>query len=132
MYGLLFILVQQALFGLYMASVFAPNHKGMLVVGRDEVMDFLRLQVLTARNVRAHPITDFWYGGLNYQVEHHLFPSMARNQLREAQVIIRKFCEEQQISYYETGMVNSYVEILDYLHIVSAPLRLKKPALEAI
>lgn len=123
--GLVFILIHQALFGLYMASVFAPNHKGMLIVGKDEVIDFLRLQVLTARNVKAHPITDFWYGGLNYQVEHHLFPSMARNQLRAAQVIIRKFCEDRQIKYYETSMFNSYVEILDYLHIVSAPLRQK-------
>lgn len=130
--GLVFVLVQQALFGLYMASVFAPNHKGMLIVGRDEQMDFLRLQVLTARNVKAHPITDFWYGGLNYQVEHHLFPSMARNQLREAQEIIRKFCEDRQIRYYETSMFNSYVEILDYLHVVSAPLRRKKPALEPV
>lgn len=129
--GLIFIIVHQALFGFYMASVFAPNHKGMLVVGRDEVIDFLHLQVLTARNVKAHPITDFWYGGLNYQVEHHLFPSMARNQLREAQVIIRRFCEDRQIRYYETSMLNSYVEILDYLHIVSAPLRRKQPAMEA-
>ena len=129
--GIVFILVQQALFGLYMASVFAPNHKGMLIVGKDEAMDFLRLQVLTARNVKAHPITDFWYGGLNYQVEHHLFPSMARNQLRRAQVIIRKFCEDQKIAYYETSMFNSYVEILDYLHLVSAPLRKKNLAVEA-
>jgi|RhiMetdeSRZDD1v2_1073273.scaffolds.fasta_scaffold78083_4 Fatty acid desaturase len=128
--GLLFVLVHQALFGLYMASVFAPNHKGMLIVGKDETIDFLSLQVLTARNVKAHPITDFWYGGLNYQVEHHLFPSMARNQLREAQGIIRKFCEDQQIKYYETSMLNSYVEILDYLHIVSAPLRQKPLAIE--
>lgn len=130
--GLIFILVQQALFGLYMASVFAPNHKGMLVIGRDEKIDFLRMQVLTARNVRAHPVTDFWYGGLNYQVEHHLFPSMARNQLREAQGIIRKFCRDQQITYYETSILNSYVEILDYLHVVSAALRRQKPALERI
>jgi fatty acid desaturase len=130
--GLVFILIQQAMFGLYMASVFAPNHKGMLVVRKDEVMDFLRLQVLTARNVEAHPITDFWYGGLNYQVEHHLFPSMARNQLRAAQAIIRKFCEDQQISYYETSIFRSYVEILDYLHVVSAPLRKNKLAVEVI
>lgn len=128
--GLLFIFVQQALFGLYMASVFAPNHKGMLVVGKDETMDFLRLQVLTARNVKAHPITDFWYGGLNYQVEHHLFPSMARNQLREAQAIVRTFCNELNIAYYETSASRSFVEILDYLHIVSAPLRQKKFAVE--
>lgn len=130
--GLFFILIHQALFGLYVASVFAPNHKGMLVVGKDEVMDFLRLQVLTARNVKAHPITDFWYGGLNYQVEHHLFPSMARNQLREAQAIIRKFCDDLEISYHETSMVHSYVEILEYLHVVSAPLRRKKLAVDAI
>jgi fatty acid desaturase len=130
--GLFFILIHQALFGLYMASVFAPNHKGMLVVRKDEVMDFLRLQVLTARNVRANPITDFWYGGLNYQVEHHLFPSMARNQLREAQVIIRKFCDDLEISYHETSMFHSYVEILEYLHVVSAPLRQKKWAIDAI
>ncbi|HET9910132.1 MAG TPA: fatty acid desaturase [Anaerolineales bacterium] len=130
--GIVFILVQQALFGLYMASVFAPNHKGMLVVGKNETMDFLRLQVLTARNVKAHPITDFWYGGLNYQIEHHLFPSLARNQLREAQTIIRKFCDDLEISYHETSMFHSYVEILEYLHVVSAPLRQKELAAEAI
>lgn len=129
--GIIFILVQQALFGLYMASVFAPNHKGMLVVGKDEAMDFLRLQVLTARNVKAHPITDFWYGGLNYQIEHHLFPSLARNQLREAQAIIRKFCDDLEISYHETSMFHSYVEILEYLHIVSAPLRKKEFVIKA-
>jgi fatty acid desaturase len=124
--GLVFIFIQQALFGLYMASVFAPNHKGMLIIGKDEVIDFLRLQVLTARNVKAHPITDFWYGGLNYQIEHHLFPSMARNQLREAQKIIRQFCADLEISYHETSMFRSYVEILEYLHEVSAPLRQQK------
>src|SRR5215207_584830 len=128
--GIVFVLVHQALFGLYMASVFAPNHKGMLIVSKDENMDFLRLQVLTARNVRAHPITDFWYGGLNYQVEHHLFPSMARNQLREAQVIIHQFCRDLDISYHETSMFHSYVEILEYLHLVSAPLRQKNLAVE--
>ena len=130
--GLVFVLVHQALFGLYMASVFAPNHKGMLIVRKDEALDFLRLQVLTARNVRAHPITDFWYGGLNYQVEHHLFPSMARNQLREAQVIIHQFCRDLDISYHETSMFHSYVEILEYLHLVSAPLRQKKLAVDAM
>lgn len=124
--GLAFIFLHQALFGLYMASVFAPNHKGMLIIRKGEVIDFLRLQVLTARNVRAHPITDFWYGGLNYQIEHHLFPSMARNKLSEAQQIIRQFCADLEISYYETSMFRSYVEILEYLHEVSGVLRQQK------
>jgi fatty acid desaturase len=121
--ALAFIVIQQALFGFYLSTVFAPNHKGMLVVSKEDKLDYLRQQVLTARNVRAHPITDFWYGGLNYQIEHHLFPGMARNKLAEAQKVIRKFCEEHGVSYYETSMPRSYVEILQYLHQVSAPLR---------
>jgi fatty acid desaturase len=76
--------------------------------------------------VRAHPLTDFWYGALNYQIEHHLFPTMPRNKLREAQQIVRAYCEQHSIPYHETGMLQSYQEILGYLHAVSAPLREKK------
>ncbi|MEX2542804.1 MAG: fatty acid desaturase [Trueperaceae bacterium] len=122
-HALVFMLVQQALFGFYLASVFAPNHKGMLVLGSGDELGFMLRQVLTARNVHPHPITDFWYGGLNYQIEHHLFPTLARNKLREAHVIIKRFCEEHEISYYQTSMLGSYREIIAYLHQVSAPLR---------
>jgi hypothetical protein len=55
---------------------------------------------------------------------------MARNQLREAQVIIRQFCKDLGITYHETSMLHSYVEILEYLHLVSAPLRQKKLTVE--
>jgi fatty acid desaturase len=87
--------------------------------------------VLTARNVRAHPLTDFWYGGLNYQIEHHLFPSLPMHRLREVGVIVKQFCAEQRISYAETSMIQSYREILGYLNDVSAPLRRPAPAVEA-
>jgi fatty acid desaturase len=122
-HAIAFFIVQRALFGLYLGSVAAPNHKGMLVLERGSRMDFLRSQVLTSRNVKAHPFTDFWYGGLNYQIEHHLFPTMPRNNLRKAQQIVRAFCEAHSIAYHETSMLQSYREILDYLHEVSAPLR---------
>jgi fatty acid desaturase len=121
--ALLFILVHQALFGLYTGSVFAPNHKGMEILDSESRLDFVRRQVLTSRDVTAGPLTDFWYGGLNYQIEHHLFPSMPRNKLKEAQVIVRAFCEERGIPYRETGAMQSNREILQYLHQVSAPLR---------
>ena len=121
--GLLFLVVQQALFGFYLASVFAPNHKGMLVLDDDHDLDFLHQQVLTARNVRASRWVDMWYGGLNYQIEHHLFPGMPRTHLRKAQRIIKEFCVEHGIGYHETSVLQSYREILAYLHEVSAPLR---------
>jgi fatty acid desaturase len=121
--AMVFILVHQMLLGLYMGSVFAPNHKGMLVLRGDHRVDQLRQQVLTARNVRSHPLTDFWFGGLNYQIEHHLFPSMARNKLKEAQATVKAFCQAHSIAYCETGVWDAYRETLRYLHHVSAPLR---------
>jgi fatty acid desaturase len=119
----MFVLISHAVFGVYLGSVFAPNHKGMLIVDDTTEIDFLRLQVLTARNVRAHALTDFWYGGLNYQIEHHLFPSLPMHRLRPASLIVKQFCEERGVSYAETSMVQSYREILSYLHVLGAPLR---------
>jgi fatty acid desaturase len=121
--GMAFILVHQMLFGLYLGSVFAPNHKGMLVLRGDGTLDRLRRQVLTARNVRAHPVTDFLFGGLNYQIEHHLFPSMARNQLKAAQSTVQAFCQARGIPYHETSVWQAYRDTLSHLHRVGAPLR---------
>jgi fatty acid desaturase len=123
--GILFLLVNQMLFGLYLGSTFAPNHKGMPILEQSSRLDFLRRQVVTARNVHAHPFNDFWYGGLNYQIEHHLFPSMPRNNLKEAQRVIKAFCQEHEVSYYETSAPRSYQEILSFLHGIGAPLRQK-------
>ena len=122
----LFLVVVQSVFGLYMGSVFAPNHKGMPILERGSRMDFMRQQVLTARNVTANPLTDFWFGGLNYQIEHHLFPNMPHNKLREAQKLVKPYCEARSIPYYETSMFQSQKEILQHLHRVSAPLRQRK------
>jgi fatty acid desaturase len=121
--GIGFVLLSNAFFGVYMGSVFAPNHKGMPIIPEGQKVDFLRLQVLTARNVRAHALTDFWYGGLNYQIEHHLFPSLPMHRLRDVSVVVKEFCARRGISYHETSMIQSYREILGYLHEVGAPLR---------
>jgi len=121
--ALVFLLAHYILSGVYMGSIFAPNHKGMPVLEKDSQMDFLHRQVITARNVHAHPLTDFWYGGLNYQIEHHLFPSMAQNKLKEAQSLVRGFCQTHALSYYETNMWQSYRETVSSLHEVTAPLR---------
>jgi fatty acid desaturase len=110
-----FIAVHQGLFGLYLGCSFAPNHKGMPSLSEEEAADYLRRQVLTSRNVRGHWLTDYALGGLNYQIEHHLFPSMPRGNLRHAQKVVRAFCAEHGISYLETGLVASYAQALRHL-----------------
>ena len=121
--ALAFIAAHQALAGFYSGLVFAPNHKGMPLVGRGNRSSFLEQQVLTSRNVRPSPIVDFLYGGLNYQIEHHLFPVLARHQLAPVRKIVREFCGEHGLAYYETGVIQSFREVISYLHRVSAPLR---------
>ncbi|MFC4021661.1 fatty acid desaturase family protein [Micromonospora sp. GCM10011542] len=121
--ALLFAVVHQALFGLYMGMSFAPNHKGMPMPTAEDELDFLRKQVLTSRNVRGGRLVDTALGGLNYQIEHHLFPNMPRANLRRAQPIVRAYCAEQGISYAETGLVESYRQALAHLHGVGRPLR---------
>lgn len=121
--ALLLILIHQACSGLYLGLVFAPNHKGMPMIDTAAPLDPLRAQVLTARNVRANPVTDWCYGGLNYQIEHHLFPSMARNRLGAAQQIVIPFCKERGIAYHETSVARSYKEIYGSLRAAAAPLR---------
>jgi fatty acid desaturase len=113
-----FLAVQQGLFGVYMGCSFAPNHKGMPIVGEGEKVDYLRRQVLTSRNVRGGRVTDLVLGGLNYQIEHHLFPSMPRPSLRRAQVLVRAYCEQHGISYTETSLARSYTDVLRSLHAV--------------
>ncbi len=121
--AILVFLITHAAFGLYLSSVFAPNHKGMPVLSKETELDFVKKQVITARNVKPSWFTDWWYGGLNYQIEHHLFPTMSRGNYNKTQKIVQKFCKEKGIAYHETTMAHSYYEILSYLDQVSKVLR---------
>ncbi|OEJ23782.1 delta-6 fatty acid desaturase [Streptomyces agglomeratus] len=122
--AVVFALLHHALFGLHLGMAFAPNHKGMEMPDPDgERWGHLRRQVVTSRNVRGGILTDWFLGGLNYQIEHHLFPSMARPNLRLAQPLVRAHCEALGVSYAETGLIDSYRQALTHMHDVGAPLR---------
>ena len=110
--------VQLAVFGVLLGGSFAPNHKGMPVVPEDAKVDFLRRQVLMSRNIRGGLLTDFVMGGLNYQIEHHLFPSMPRPNLRKVQPMVRAYCAKHGISYTETSLFGSYGIVVRYLNRV--------------
>lgn len=116
-----FIAIHQGLFGLYLGCSFAPNHKGMLTLTDEDELDFLRRQVLTSRNVRGGWLIDSALGGLNYQIEHHLFPSMPRPNLRHAQPLVRAFCAERGVHYQESTLGSSYRQALRHLHLVGRP-----------
>jgi fatty acid desaturase len=117
--ALAFIAVHQAVLGIHLGCAFAPNHKGMPMPGPDDDWDHLRRQVLTSRNIRGGPVTDWLLGGLNYQVEHHLFPGLPRPALREVQPMVREHCAKLGLPYTETGLIDSYAQALRHLDSVA-------------
>jgi fatty acid desaturase len=113
--ALAFVVVQQAVFSVYLGISFAPNHKGMPVIESATAAGFARRQVVTARNIRGGRLTTFMLGGLNYQVEHHLFPSMPRPNLRRVQGLVREFCTATDLGYSEESFVESFRQIIHHL-----------------
>ncbi|HJZ24832.1 MAG TPA: acyl-CoA desaturase [Streptosporangiaceae bacterium] len=113
--ALAFVAVQQAVFSLYLGISFAPNHKGMPIIESATAAGFARRQVVTARNVRGGWFTTFMLGGLNYQIEHHLFESMPRPNLQRVQGLVRDFCVATDLGYREESFVESFRQIVQHL-----------------
>jgi fatty acid desaturase len=113
--ALAFVAVQQAVFSLYLGISFAPNHKGMPIIESATAAGFARRQVVTARNIRGGRFTTFMLGGLNYQIEHHLFESMPRPNLRRVQGLVREFCVATDLGYQEESFVGSFRQIVHHL-----------------
>ncbi|MEP6480111.1 MAG: acyl-CoA desaturase [Rhodoglobus sp.] len=113
-----FLGVQLAIFGLYMGSSFAPNHIGMPQLPRDSKVDFLRRQVLTSRNIKSGVFMNHFMGGLNYQIEHHLFPSMPRPHLARTREIVKEYCETRDILYTEVKLPTAYRIVVQFLNRV--------------
>jgi fatty acid desaturase len=125
--ALAFVTVQQAVFSLYLGVSFAPNHKGMPVIESATAAGFARRQVVTARNIRGGRFTTFLLGGLNYQIEHHLFPSVPRPNLRRVQGLVRDFCAATDLGYREESFAGSFRQIVQHLSDAGAASRVQAP-----
>ena len=68
--------------------------------------------------MRGSVLVDVLLGGLNYQIEHHLFPSMPRPNLRHVQPLVRDYCAQHGVPYAEVGLFESYGIVVDYLNNV--------------
>ncbi len=113
-----FLGVQLAVFGFLLGGAFVPNHTGMPLVAPEAELDFLRRQVLTSRNISGRWPTRLALGGLDHQIEHHLFPQMPRPNLRAAAPIVRAFCAEHGIPYTETTLPAAFGYVIRYLNTV--------------
>jgi fatty acid desaturase/predicted heme/steroid binding protein len=110
--------------GLMLALVFGLGHNGMAVYDADKRPDFWKLQVTTTRNITGghgfpQAFVDWFCGGLQYQVDHHLFPTLPRHSLPKAHALVKSFCKQWNVQYHETDLVDGTIEVLKHLASVS-------------
>lgn len=113
-----FLGVQLAVFGFYMGATFAPNHIGMPIVPADAKLNFLDKQVLTSRNVTGGWWMTTLMGGLNYQIEHHLFPAMPRPHLAKARRMVLEHCRSQDVTYTENSLPAALTIVVRHMNDV--------------
>jgi len=118
--AVIFVVVSQALFGFYLGASFLPNHVGMPTADRDDHLGFLRRQVQSSRNLSDSALVGFLFGGLDSQIEHHLFPTMPRANLRRARAVVRTFCAEEEIPYAEQRLHHAYRDVVLHLRTVGS------------
>ena len=118
--ALTFVAVTQSVLGLYLGATFLTNHVGMPTREMTAAVGFLRQQVLTSRNLHGTLFTSFLFGGLDSQIEHHLFPAMPRGNLRRARELVRSFCDEHFIAYAEQSPWSAYRDVFHHLLVTGA------------
>lgn len=127
--ALCFFFLAETMCGLFLALVFGLGHNGMAVYPANERPDFWKLQVTTTRNVTSNPFVDWFCGGLQYQVDHHLFPMLPRHNLAKVHKLVEQFCKEFGVTYHETNMYDGTVEVLTHLSEVSSEFLQEFPAM---
>jgi fatty acid desaturase len=110
------------------ASVFIPNHMGMRRVDRGEKLSYIEQQVTTSRNISNPPLLDFYFGGLNSQIEHHLFPRVPHHRYRAMRAIVRAFCRERGLAYEEATFYRALASVGQHLGAMTAAHAASRPA----
>lgn len=123
-------LIAHLLAGFGIAIVVFFNHYSCEKFDAVLAGNFVCLQLYTTRNMSPGPIIDWICGGLNYQVEHHLFPTMPRHNLTKCSALVKRFCEKNKLPYMSCGFVEGTQYVLAFLQQI-ADLAVERQKAEA-
>jgi fatty acid desaturase len=110
-------LATSSLLGIRLGAVFAVNHVGMPAAAAGA--SHFEHQVVTSRNVRNPVWLDWFFGGLNYQIEHHILPACPRSRLRRVRAVVRPAVLEAGLTHHETNWGQAVAEVTRHLFRVS-------------
>eukprot|EP01024_Parvocaulis_polyphysoides_P063984 TRINITY_DN7420_c0_g4_i2.p1 TRINITY_DN7420_c0_g4~~TRINITY_DN7420_c0_g4_i2.p1 ORF type:complete len:523 (-),score=68.23 TRINITY_DN7420_c0_g4_i2:1004-2470(-) len=116
--ALTYLLGANFLGGLFLGVVFVISHNGMDIISdRDE--NFASAQILTTRNIQSSVFVDWFTGGLNFQIEHHLFPTMPRHNLPVVQKQVKELCERNGLEYENLSFGKGFESVMETLDEVA-------------
>jgi len=134
--GLLFMLVSHAVAGLVHVQI-CINHFSMEVfdgVPQRAFEDdgYVRSQLESTTDIDCHPLMDWFHGGLQFQIEHHIYPHLTRSSLRYVQVEIKKICAKHGLTYYSKPFFRANFDVLKKLYDTSKELKLSEMIIDGM
>lgn len=121
-HALLLILIPLAIGAHYLENIFIVNHIQHGLVPPSGAHWALK-QVLGTSNWKSGSVVaNLISGGLNHQIEHHLFPSMNIHLYPMISPIVRQTCQEFDLPYYDyPSFFTAYVDMIRYLRAMGQP-----------
>jgi len=117
-----FLMISEGIGGTGIALVVFMNHYACekMLIDEGKEANFLNIQLETTKNLNPGIITDWICGGLNYQIEHHLFSTMPRHNLSKVKPIIEEFCKENKLPYMSEDFIVCLTKIEKTLATVAS------------
>lgn len=82
--------------------------------------DFFMQQLATTQDIDTAWWNDWFHGGLQWQVEHHLFPRMPRHNLCKIKGVVQSFCREHGIPYHSQPFFQASFHLLKHMRTVAS------------
>jgi len=116
--ALLYVALAQLIAGFILSLVFVQNHNGMEIYSATR--DFFTAQIVSTRDIDGSLFNDFFTGGLNYQVEHHLFPTLPRHNLGRVRRMVMEICHKHGLAYESCSLPQGTAKVLKTLADIAA------------
>ncbi|XP_058859052.1 acyl-CoA (8-3)-desaturase-like [Acipenser ruthenus] len=81
-------------------------------IDRDRNKDWLTMQLEATCNVEQSLFNDWFTGHLNFQIEHHLFPTMPRHNYSQIAPLVKSLCEKHGLQYQNKTLTGAFSDIV--------------------
>ena len=112
---ILFYLLRSALLSYAMFFILGASHlvdEAYCVVDSADNTDYFLGQTATTINIHTNRYGQILYSGLDYQIEHHLFPGVCYTKLPEVSKLVKEYCEVNNYPHRTLGLWDSMVGLV--------------------